>query len=77
LQKSKGGGPRQWRIMELNPIHEIFVKLQGRFRQNKDDKAIGKYAELLFGHALLAEGSEIAEPTRFNRLVVELMLKTL
>jgi molecular chaperone HtpG len=77
LQKSKGGGPKHLRIMELNPNHEIFVKLQERFRQNKDDKAIGEYAELLLGHALLAEGSEIAEPTKINRLVVELMLKTL
>src|SRR5262245_22157323 len=77
LQKGKGGGPRQRRILELNPNHELFIKLQERFRQNKEDKAIGEYAELLFGYALLAEGSEIPEPTRFNRLVVELMLKTL
>jgi MbtH protein len=77
LQKGKGGGPRQRRILKLNPNHEIFVKLQKRFRQNEDDKAIGEYAELLLGYALLAEGSEIPEPTKFNRLVVELMLKTL
>jgi molecular chaperone HtpG len=77
LQKGKGGGPRQRRILELNPNHEIFVKLQERFQQNKEDKAVGKYAELLLGYALLAEGSEIPEPTRFNRLVVELILKTL
>jgi molecular chaperone HtpG len=77
LQKGKGGGPRQRRILELNPNHEIFAKLQERFRQNKEDRAIGEYAELLFGYALLAEGSEIPEPAKFNRLVVELMLKTL
>jgi molecular chaperone HtpG len=77
LQKGKGGGPKQRRILELNPNHEIFVKLQERFRQNKEDKAIGKYAELLHGYALLAEGSGIPEPTKFNRLMVELMLKTL
>jgi molecular chaperone HtpG len=77
LQKGKGGGPRQRRILELNPNHEIFAKLQEWFRQNKEDKAIGEYAELLLGYALLAEGSEIPEPTKFNRLVVELMLKTL
>jgi molecular chaperone HtpG len=77
LQKGKGGGPKQRRILELNPNHEIFIKLQERFRQNKDDIAIGEYAELLFGHALLAEGSEIPEPTKFNRLVVGLMIKTL
>jgi molecular chaperone HtpG len=77
LQKGKGGGPRQRRILELNPNHEIFVILRERFRQNKEDEAIVKYAELLLGHALLAEGSEIPEPAKFNRLVVELMLKTL
>jgi Molecular chaperone, HSP90 family len=77
LQKGNGGGPRQRRILELNPSHEIFVKLRERFRQSKEDKAVGKYAELLLGYALLAEGSEIPEPAKFNRLVVELMLKTL
>jgi molecular chaperone HtpG len=77
LQKGKGGGPRQRRILELNPNHEIFVKLQERFRQNIEDNAIGEYAELLLGYALLAEGSVIPEPAKFNRLVVDLILKTL
>jgi molecular chaperone HtpG len=77
LQKGKGGGPRQRRILELNPNHEIFAKLQERFQQDKEDKAIGEYAELLLGYAFLAEGSEIPEPAKFNRLVVRLMLKTL
>jgi molecular chaperone HtpG len=73
----KGGGPKQRRILELNPNHEIFVKLQERFRQNKEDKAIGECAELPPGYALLAEGSEIPEPTKFNRPVVGPALKTL
>ena len=77
LQKGKGGGPNQRRILEWNPNHEIFVKLQERFQKNKEDEAIMKYAELLLGYALLAEGSEIPEPAKFNRVVVELMLKTL
>jgi molecular chaperone HtpG len=77
LQKGKGGGPRQRRILELNPSHDIFAKLQERFRRNKEDKVIEEYTELLLGYALLAEGSEIPEPAMFNRLVVELMLKTL
>jgi molecular chaperone HtpG len=77
LQKGKGGGPRQRRILELNPDHEIFAKLQGRFRQNEEDNAIGEYSELLMGYALLAEGSEIPEPAKFNRLLVRLMLETL
>src|SRR5262249_49318102 len=77
LQKGKGGRPKQRRILALHPNDEIFAKLQERFRQNKEDKAVGEYAELLLGYALLAEGSEIPEPAKFNRLVVALMLKAL
>jgi molecular chaperone HtpG len=77
LQKGKGGGPKQRRILELNPNHEIFTRMHERFKQNKDDKSIGEYAELLLGYSLLAEGSEIPESAKFNRLMVELMLKTL
>lgn len=77
LQMGQGGRPRQRRIMELNPQHEIFNRMRERFRQHKDDGGIGKYADLLLGYALLAEGSELPDPVNFNQLVAELMLQTL
>ena len=77
LQKGKGGGPRQRRILELNPNHEIFNKMHDRFKRNKEDIVIADYAELLLGYSLLAEGSEISDLTKFNRLIVDLMVKTL
>jgi len=77
LLKGKGGGLKQRRILELNPYHEAFIKLHDRFKQNSEDKAIGTYAELLLGYALLAEGSELTDPVRFNRLVIDIMLQTL
>ena len=77
LLKGKGGGLKQRRILELNPYHEAFIKLQARFNQNSEDKAIGTYAELLLGYALLAEGSELPDPVRFNRLVIDIMVQTL
>ena len=73
LQLGEGGRPRQRRIMELNPKHEIFTKLRQRYEQNKDDDAIAKYAQLLHGYALLAEGSEVLDPAQFNQRLVELM----
>jgi molecular chaperone HtpG len=73
LQKGKGGGPKQRRIMELNPKHPIFKKLQERFQQNAGDKTIGNYAQLLLGYALIAEGSELPDPVRFNQLVAEIL----
>jgi len=35
------------------------------------------FAELLLGHALLAEGSELPDPVIYNELVAELMVGTL
>ncbi|HWZ46509.1 MAG TPA: molecular chaperone HtpG [Candidatus Saccharimonadales bacterium] len=77
LQKGKGGGPKQRRILELNAGHAIVTRLQGRFLANPEDAEIGNTVELLFALALLAEGSEIPDPVRFNRLTLDLMEKTL
>lgn len=77
LMKGKGGGPKQRRILELNPNHELFTRMLDRYQKNNEDESLGEYAELLLGYSLLAEGSDISDPTRFNRHVVKLMLRTL
>ena len=77
LQRGKGGGPKQRRVMELNPKHEIYVKMEERFRKDNNDPILNDYADLLFGSALLAEGSEIAEPVKFNRVLASLLTRAL
>ena len=77
LLKGKGGGPKQRRILEINPDHKIFIKMQERFKQNSEGRTLKAYAEILLGYALLAEGSELPDPVGFNRRVVGLMLQTL
>jgi molecular chaperone HtpG len=79
LMKGKGGGPRQRRIMELNPAHEIFLKFQKHYEAGEGarDALVGKYADLLLGYALLAEGSELPDPVRFNNSLAELMTQSL
>ena len=77
LQMGEGERPKQRRIMELNPQHEIFNRMNARFQQNKDEVELGKYADLLLNYALLAEGSELPDPVAFNQLVAELMIQTL
>jgi len=76
LQKGKGGGPKQRRIMELNPAHPIVARLVDRFNANGEDPAVGDSIELLFELALVAEGSEIADPVRLNRLTLDLLQKS-
>ncbi len=69
--------PKQKRIMELNPKHSIFLKMQEHYEKNKEDLLLSDYSELLLGYALLAEGSELPNPARFNQLVVSLMTRNL
>ncbi|MDA8017593.1 MAG: molecular chaperone HtpG [Thermoanaerobaculia bacterium] len=74
LRQTEGADvPVQKRILELNPKHTILEKLQARFDENEDDPILADYAHLLFGHSLLAEGSELPDPSRFNQLVAQLM----
>ncbi len=77
LQKGKGAGPKQRRILELNPNHAIFMKMHERFKKNNHDTALSECAELLLGYALLAEGSELPDSTRFNHLLAGSILQTL
>ncbi|HEY6186978.1 MAG TPA: molecular chaperone HtpG [Pyrinomonadaceae bacterium] len=77
LMMGKGAGAKQRRIMELNPQHAIFTKIRERYQENQHDENLTKYAELLLGYALLAEGSELPDPVRFNSLLAELMTNTL
>lgn len=77
LQKGKGGGPKQRRIMELNAGHPIVTQLYERYKANGEDPSVADSMELLFELALVAEGSEIADPVRLNRLTLELLQKSL
>ena len=79
LRQTEGGAgmPSQKRILELNPNHELLEKLQARFGENAEDPVLDDYAQLLYGHSLLAEGSDLPDPATFNRLVAQLMAKGL
>ena len=58
--------------MELNPNHEIIA----RMRDRADDAMLDDFAEVLFGYALLAEGSELQDPLRFNQALMRVLAKT-
>jgi len=75
LQKGKGGGPKQRRIMELNADHPIITRLYDRFKASSEDPAVADSIEILFSLALLAEGSDIADPVRLKQLTLDLLWK--
>lgn len=75
LQKGKGAGAKQRRIMELNPDHPLIRRLYDRFQANAEDLVVGDSMEILVDLALLSEGSEVADPVRLNQLTMDLLQK--
>lgn len=73
LQKGKGGGSKQRRILELNPDHPIVRGLESRYDVASDDPLVDSTAHLLLGYAYLAEGSEIPDPVAFNQRLAALL----
>ncbi len=76
MRMSQGeDAPRQKRILELNPKHAIVERMQERYAADAADPLLPDYAELLYGYAALAEGSELPDPVRFNKLLAGLMAR--
>jgi molecular chaperone HtpG len=65
--------PKQ-RILELNPDHPLIGRMREMHGADPDDARVWDYADLLYGQALLAEGSSLPDPARFSKLVAELMV---
>ena len=67
--------PKQKRILEVNGSHQIVKGLQERFENNKTDPALKEFAELLYGYAMLAEGSEMENPGPFTNALEGIMAR--
>ncbi len=69
--------PKQKRILELNPEHEVVQRLKARFDARPTDLELADNALLLYGQALLAEGTPIHNPAKFASLLTDLMIRAL
>ncbi len=77
MAKNKMDIPKQKRILEINPEHEIVQKLKARFDVRPTDLELADNARLLHGQALLAEGSVLSDPAGFATLLAKLMARSL
>ncbi len=71
--KQQHGDVKAERILELNPNHQIFGKLENAY--NESEELGNKYANLLYNQALLMAGIIPDDPKAFSNDIVELMLK--
>ncbi|MFD8333326.1 molecular chaperone HtpG [Streptomyces solisilvae] len=69
--------PQIKRTLEINPTHPLVSGLRKAHSERKDDSGLVETAELLHSMALLAEGGELSDPSRFIKLVAERVQQTL
>ncbi len=67
--------PEQKRSLELNATHSLVQRLEALRGDEAQFARFSDYCHLLFGQALLAEGSPLSDPARFSKLLTELMVE--
>jgi len=63
--------PQAKRILELNAGHQLVTGLRAAHAERGDDPKLAQTAELIYGMALLAEGGQLDDPSRFVHLMAE------
>lgn len=69
LAQHRGEKYDQARILEINPKHEVFAKVQAASPEEQKD-----WTELLYGQALLNEGSQLPDPIGFSQQINKLLI---
>jgi molecular chaperone HtpG len=74
LRHSGQAIPKAKRILELNPAHALMAGLKKLHAVDARSPRIADYAQLLYGQALLTEGSPLPDAGAFSKLVTDLMV---
>ncbi|WP_203187063.1 molecular chaperone HtpG [Streptomyces pratensis] len=73
--------PQVKRILELNPSHALIGGLKKAYTEQSGEEGVGtelaETAELVHGLALLSDGGELSDPSRFSRLMADRLERTL
>jgi molecular chaperone HtpG len=65
--------PENKRVLELNMAHPVMEKVHAMFEADKDDARLNDYIHLLLDLAVIGEGGKVDDPSRFSKLVGDLM----
>jgi molecular chaperone HtpG len=75
LRRSGRDVPKAKRVLEVNPLHPLLTRLLAFHSGHPGDGRFRRYAELLHGQAILAEGGTLPDPAAFSRRLAELLVE--
>jgi molecular chaperone HtpG len=65
--------PQVKRVLELNMDHPVLPKIKALFEKDKDSPLLKDYTNLLLDMAIISEGGKLENPSKFSKMVGELM----
>ena len=65
--------PEVKRVLELNMDHPLVVKIKAIYDREHDDPVLKDYSDLLYDLAVIGEGGKLENPSRFTKMVGDLM----
>jgi len=65
--------PEQKRVLELNLEHPLFTKLKDLFEREPESAVLKERLELIYDSAVLSEGGRIENPSRFSKLLGDVL----
>jgi len=77
LKASGQEAPEQKRSLELNINHPVMEKIKKLFETDTTNPVLTDYSDLLFDLAVVSEGGKIDNPSRFSKLLGDIMAKSL
>ncbi len=77
LKASGQAAPDQKRTMEVNTAHPVMEKIKNVFETDTNNPLLKDYSNLLFDLAIVSEGGKVENPSRFSKLVGDLMVNSL
>lgn len=65
--------PEVKRVLELNIDHPVIAKINTLLETDKENPLINDYTDLLMDMAIISEGGKIENPSKFSKMVGDLM----
>ena len=62
------------KVLELNPKHGLYNKLENLYKDNKLDE-LKEYISFIYDQALIVEGLDPKDPIKYSKMVTKLLLK--
>ncbi len=69
--------PLTKRVLELNMGHPLLSRIRGIFEKDREAAVLKDYSQLLYDMAVISEGGKVENPSRFSKMIGDLMASSL